>query len=38
MTEMIQYEVDGRVATVTLNRPEKSNAITPGLQRELLVA
>ena len=38
MTEMIQYEVDGRVATVTLNRPEKINAITPGLQRELLVA
>ena len=35
---MIQYEVDGRVATVTLNRPEKLNAITPELQRELLDA
>jgi enoyl-CoA hydratase len=38
MAEIIEYSVDGRVATVTLNRPEKLNAITPGLQRELLVA
>jgi enoyl-CoA hydratase len=38
MAEMIEYVVDGRVATVTLNRPEKLNAITPGLQRELLDA
>jgi len=35
---MIEYEVDGRVATVTLNRPEKINAITPELQRALLDA
>jgi len=35
---MIEYEVDGRVATVTLNRPEKINAITPDLQRALLDA
>jgi enoyl-CoA hydratase len=34
----VRYEVDGRVATVTLDRPEKLNAITPALQRELLAA
>ena len=38
MDETILYEVDERVATVTLNRPEKLNAITPTLQRELLAA
>jgi enoyl-CoA hydratase len=38
MDETILYEVDDRVATVTLNRPEKLNAITPTLQRELLAA
>ncbi len=38
MDELILYEVDERVATVTLNRPEKLNAITPDLQRELLRA
>src|ERR1700759_4117599 len=34
----ILYEVNERVATVTLNRPEKLNAITPQLQDELLAA
>lgn len=38
MPETILYEVDGRVATVTLNRPEKLNAITTQLQDELLAA
>lgn len=38
MAETIAYDVDGRVATVTLNRPERLNAITPTLQRELLEA
>src|SRR6478735_2864153 len=38
MSELIEYAADGRVATVTLNRPEKLNAITPGLQRELIDA
>ncbi len=38
MAETILYEVEGRVATVTLNRPEKLNAITAQLQDELLEA
>jgi enoyl-CoA hydratase len=38
MPETILYEVDERVAVVTLNRPEKLNAITPELQQELLAA
>jgi enoyl-CoA hydratase len=38
MDDLILYEVDQRVATVTLNRPEKLNAITPDLQRDLLAA
>jgi len=35
---LVRYEVEGRVATVTLDRPEKLNAITPGLQADLLAA
>jgi len=38
MAETVEYQVDGRVATVTLNRPEKLNAITSQLQDELLEA
>ena len=38
MDDTILYEVDDRVATVTLNRPDKLNAITPQLQRELVAA
>ncbi len=34
----ISYELDGRVAHVTLQRPEKLNAITADLQQELLEA
>jgi enoyl-CoA hydratase len=29
------YEVDGRIATITLNRPERLNAITRGMPREI---
>ena len=36
--ETVTYEVEGRVATVTLNRPEKLNAISMQLQEELLAA
>ena len=33
--ETIAYEVDGRVARVTLNRPERGNGITLAMPREL---
>jgi len=29
--QVVEYEVDGRVARITLNRPERGNAITPEL-------
>lgn len=38
MAELIRYEVEGRIATLTLNRPEKLNAISAGMQREMLEA
>jgi len=31
MTDEVNYEVDGRIATITLNRPEQRNAINPEL-------
>jgi enoyl-CoA hydratase len=33
--EFIRIEVDDRLATVTLNRPDSLNAVNPGLHREL---
>jgi enoyl-CoA hydratase/carnithine racemase len=36
--EQIRYEVDGRIATVTLNRPERMNAFTVQMYEELLDA
>ena len=38
MAETVLYEVEDRVATVTLNRPERLNAISWQLMRELLEA
>jgi enoyl-CoA hydratase len=35
-TALVTYTVDGRVGIVTLNRPEKLNAITPELKRLLI--
>src|SRR5256714_1019245 len=35
-TPLVTYTVDGRVGIVTLNRPEKLNAITPELKRMLV--
>jgi enoyl-CoA hydratase len=34
----VLYEVSGRVARLTLNRPERGNGITPGLVAELVAA
>lgn len=38
MPEEILYEVDDRVATITLNAPERLNAISRLMQRELIAA
>jgi enoyl-CoA hydratase/carnithine racemase len=36
--EFIRYDVAGRVATITLNRPEKLNAINGDMIREIIAA
>ena len=38
MPEEILYDVDERVATITLNAPERLNAISRGMQREIVEA
>ena len=35
-TPLVTYAVDGRVGIVTLNRPDKLNAISPELKRALV--
>src|SRR5689334_10971672 len=35
---LVLYEVDDKVVTITLNRPEKLNAISPQLQQQLTEA
>lgn len=36
--ENILYTVEERIATITLNRPEKRNALSPGLRRDIIAA
>jgi enoyl-CoA hydratase/carnithine racemase len=36
--EQIAYEIDGRVATITLDRPDRLNAFTVQMQQELVDA
>lgn len=38
MFETVAYEADGNVATITLNRPERLNTITPQLARDVVAA
>jgi enoyl-CoA hydratase len=38
MYETVRYETEGRIATVTLDRPEKLNAISAQLQSDLVAA
>jgi len=38
VSETVLYEVDGRVATLTLNRPQRLNAIVPALIGDFEVA
>lgn len=38
MTEPVQYDVDGAVATITLNRPEALNAFDRAMKRALRAA
>ena len=33
--ETLTYETDGRVARITLNRPERGNGITPRMPAEI---
>ncbi len=35
MTDEVLYDVDGRIATITLNRPEQRNSVSPELTQQL---
>lgn len=36
--DLVIYQVEDRIATITLNRPEKRNALSPGLRRGIVEA
>lgn len=36
--DTIRYEVDDRIATITLDRPDQLNALSPAMVRELRAA
>jgi enoyl-CoA hydratase len=38
MTDDVNFEVDGAVATITLNRPAKLNAVTPAMADAIVAA
>lgn len=38
MSDEVLYEVDGHIATITLNRPEQRNAVSPELTQQLAAA
>jgi enoyl-CoA hydratase/carnithine racemase len=38
MTDQILFTIDGHVATITLNRPEKYNAATPEMSKAIIAA
>ena len=38
MSELVTYDTEGRVAVITINRPEKLNALSPAVGDGLLAA
>lgn len=38
MGDLVRYDVDGRVGTVSLNRPDRRNGLTPELAQDLRAA
>ena len=38
MTEDVQFEIDGQIAIITLNRPQKLNAVTPDMADAIVAA
>jgi len=38
MTEDVQFSIDGAIATIILNRPQKLNAVTPEMADAIVEA